>query len=469
MRKVNFKLSLKQFYVMKKQIHGHKMLPLILVVTFSSFLAGCEKDFFDNDHESTSDKASHVSSTVATDWYALQLQMIIKANPSLNPILLNRAWGYIGIGLYESVRPGIKNSVSLSQKLYQMPPMPAKENNNGYSWEVSANAALAKLIRSFYPAAIVSSNEQRIDSLEAAHNESLRPGVESAVFSRSQAFGHAIADAVIVWSQTDNSNLANTGYVPPVFPGAWEPTPPAFANGLCPYFGNTRPFLQQHLQVVAPPFVHAYSEEPGADFYKMEKAMYDLSQSLTQEQKNIALYWNDVGVGVGYSPPGHSVSILTQILKQKNIDLGKAAVAYAKTGIALNDASIAGFKSKYKYNVLRPVTYIKKVIDPSWSPLIGTPPHPEYPAAHAFLTQAFMETMTGMFGENFTFTDNTYGTKYGGPRTFPSFKAAAEECGMSRSYGGIHRPPSIEAGLQLGKHIGQGVNDLQLVPSSKFE
>jgi hypothetical protein len=454
---------------MKKQIHGHQMLSLILVVTFSSFLAGCERDFFDKDHESTSDKASHVSSAVATDWYALQLQMIIKANPALSPILLNRAWGYIGIGLYESVRPGIKNSVSLSQKLYQMPPMPAKENNNGYSWEVSANAAMAKLIRSFYPAAIVSANQQRIDSLEAAYNNSLRPGVESAVFSRSQAFGHAIADAVIVWSQTDNSNLTNTGYVPPVFPGAWEPTPPAFANGLCPYFGNTRPFLQQHLQVVAPPFVHAYSEEPGSDFYKMEKAMYDLSQSLTQEQKDIAMYWNDVGVGIGYTPPGHSVAILTQILKQKNVDLGKAAVAYAKTGIALNDASIAGFKSKYKYNVLRPVTYIKKVIDPSWSPLIGTPPHPEYPAAHAFLTQAFMETMTGIFGKTFSFTDNTYGTKYGGPRTFPSFNAAAEECGLSRSYGGIHRPPSIEAGLQLGKHIGQGVNDLQLVPTTKFE
>ena len=452
---------------MKKQIRWHQMLKIILLVTFSHFMASCDKDIFDDDHGEggggTPGKASRASSAVATDWYALQLKMIIGANPSINPILLNRAWGYIGIGLYESVRPGIKNSVSLSQKLYQMPAMPQKEKNNGYSWEVSANAALAKLIRAFYPAAVITANQQRIDSLEAAYNDSLRPGVESAEFSRSQAFGHAIADAVIAWSQTDNSNLTNAGYVPPVFPGAWEPTPPAFANGLCPYFGNTRPFLQRHLQVVAPPFVHAYSEDPASDFYKMEKAMCDVSQSLTQEQKNIALYWNDVGVGVGYSPPGHSVSILTQILKQKNIDLGKAAIAYAKTGIALTDASIAGFKSKYTYNMLRPVTYIKKVIDSTWTPLITTPPHPEYPAAHAFLTQAFMQTMTGIFGENFSFTDNTYGSKYGGPRTFPSFNAAAEECGMSRNYGGIHYPPSIAAGLQLGKQIGQGVNNLQLV------
>jgi hypothetical protein len=451
---------------MKKQIDGHQMLAIILLAATSLFMVSCEKDIFDDDSTDdggTRGNASRASSAVATDWYALQLQMIINANPPINTILLNRAWGYIGIGLYESVRPGIKNSVSLSQRLYQMPPMPEKEKNNGYSWEVTANAALAKLISSFYPAAVISSNQQRIDSLETCYNDSLRPGVESAVFLRSQAFGRAIADAVIAWSQTDNSNLTNAGYVPPVFPGAWEPTPPAFANGLCPYFGNTRPFLQQHLQVVAPPFVHAYSEDPSSNFYKMEKAMYDLSQSLTQEQKNIALYWNDVGVGVGYSPPGHSVAILTQILRQKNIDLGKAAIAYAKTGIALTDASIAGFKSKYTYNMLRPVTYIKKVIDPSWSPLIGTPPHPEYPAAHAFLTQAFMQTMTGIFGENFSFIDNTYGSKYGGPRTFSSFNAAAEECGMSRNYGGIHYPPSIAAGLQLGKQIGQGVNDLKLI------
>jgi hypothetical protein len=451
---------------MKQQIRGHQMLTIILLVTFSHFIASCDKDNFDH-HPSgegnSPGKASLASSAVATDWYALQLQMIIKANPSLSPILLNRAWGYIGIGLYESVRPGIKNSVSLSQKLYQMPVMPQKENNNGYSWEVSANAALQKLITAFYPAAVITANQQRIDSLAAAYNDSLRPSVGSAVFLRSQAFGHAIADALIAWSQTDNSNLTNVGYLPPVFPGAWEPTPPAFANGLCPYFGNTRPFLEQHLQVIAPPFVHQYSEDPASDFYKMEKTMCDVSQSLTQEQKNIAFYWNDVGVGVGYSPPGHSVSILTQILKQKNIDLGGAAIAYAKTGIALTDASIAGFKSKYTYNMLRPVTYIKKVIDPAWTPLITTPPHPEYPAAHAFLTQAFMQTMTGIFGENYSFTDNTYGSKYGGPRTFPSFNTAAEECGMSRNFGGIHYPPSIAAGLLLGKQIGEGVNNLQLV------
>jgi len=448
---------------MKKQIYSRITL-MIILVTLTFFIKSCDTSS-DNEDLSKSEqgKASREASTVVVDWYDLQLQMIIKANPAISPILLNRAFGYIGIGLYESVRPGISKSVSLSEKLFEMPTMPDKENNNGYAWGVSANAALARLITNFYPEAVVTLNKQRIDSLEAAYNDSSSPSVQSEVFQRSQEFGRAIADAIIAWSKTDNSNLSNAAYVPPVFSGSWQPTPPAFANGLSPFFGNTRPFLEQNQQLLAPAFIYAYSEDPASDFYKMEKGMYDLSLALTVEQKNIASYWNDFGVGIGYTPPGHSISILTQILKNQETDLGKAATAYAKTGIALNDAAITCWKSKYTYNLLRPVTYIKKVIDPNWMPFLGTPAHPEYPAAHAYITGAFMQAMTGLFGENFSFTDHTYQSKFGGPRTYPSFNAAADECGQSRRYGGIHNPPSIETGLTLGRQIGLDINHIELV------
>ena len=445
---------------MKTQIKRYKMIAMIFLVIFTYSFESCDKYGFDSG--GLSNKANDESSAVAVGWYELQLKMTLTANPAISPLVANRTFGFIGIGLYESVKPGIKNSISLSEKLYQMPPMPEKENNNGYSWGVSANAALAKLVASFYPPAVVSANQQRIDSLEAAYNDLLKPKMKSAVFNRSQAFGRSVADAIIAWAQTDNSNLSNAGYTLPVFPGSWVPTPPAFANALSPFFESTRPFLEQNLEAISPPFIHDYSEVLGSDFYKMGKDLYDQSKALTTEQKNIALYWNDVGVGIGYLPPGHSVSILTQIVKNEKISLGEAAMAYAKTGIALHDAIIACWKSKFMHNLLRPVSYIQKVIDPSWTPTIITPPFPEYPAAHAFITAAFMQTMTGLFGDNYSFTDNTYQTKYGGPRTYSSFNAAAEECGMSRYYGGIHYLPSIEDGLELGKEIGLNVNSIQL-------
>src|SRR5258705_5907440 len=105
--------------------------------------------------------ALHESADVAIDWYKLQLRILLERNSSLN----GAYFGYLGIGLYESVRYGIKNSVSLSTQLYQMPEMPARENNNGYDWEASANAAMASLLRSFNTG-LTSANNASIDSLE---------------------------------------------------------------------------------------------------------------------------------------------------------------------------------------------------------------------------------------------------------------------------------------------------------------
>ncbi len=435
-------------------------MPLAFIAIFA--FSGCQKEIPDVAKQYNPPKiTSSESGDLATDWYTLQLDIIRKSNPTLSPVLLNRLFGYTGIGLYESVRPGIDKSVSLSTLLYQMPPMPQEESNQDYSWAISANAAMAKLTNYFYPPAVVALNKTRIDSIENANNNLLQLNIEPAVFARSQAFGQSIAEAIIAWSKTDNAVFANTGYVPPVFPGAWIPTPPLFGGAAAPYYGNTRPLLLGNLQSLTPAFPIEYSEVKGCDFYKMAKDVYDISKTLTEEQRNIALYWNDSGLG-SLTPPGHNMSILTQILSQKNCNLETAALAYAKTGIALYDAILVCWKSKYTHNLIRPVSYVQKVIDPLWLPLIGTPPHPEYPAAHSFVTGAFMTTMTGIFGDNYAFTDNTYQLNFGGPRSFSSFNVAASEAGESRRYGGIHYTPSITAGLKYGREIGARVSNLQL-------
>lgn len=448
---------------MKKNTLINLSISMMLLIAIMVYLPGCKKE---NPVEVTqvnksSVKAGSESGDLVTDWYTLQLDIIRKSDPALSPLLLNRLFGYTGIGLYESVRPGIDKSVSLSTLLNQMPPMPQKENNQNYSWAISANAAMAKLVNYFYPPGVVALNKSRIDSIENANNDQLKKNIEPAVFSRSQLFGQSVADAIIAWSKTDNAVFANTGYAPPVFPGSWIPTPPLFAGPAAPYFGNSRLFLKENLQSLTPPFPIPYSEVEGCDFYKMAKDVYDISKTLTEEQRNIALYWNDSGVG-SFTVPGHSISILTQILAQKNCSLETAAIAYAKTGIAFYDAAVVTWKSKYSYNLIRPVSYIRKVIDPAWSPLIGTPPHPEYPAAHAFITGAVMKVMTGLFGENYAFTDHTYQLKFGGPRSYSSFNVAAEESGESRRYGGIHYTPSIIAGLKYGREVGTRINNLQL-------
>jgi hypothetical protein len=117
-----------------------KIFFLAAIISGMVAINSCDKDDPDFDQP-----VKGASAQVAIDWYKLQLRILLERNSTLNGVY----FGYIGIGLYEAVRHELKNSVSLSTKLHQMPVMPAKEKNNGYNWEVSANAAMASMLRSF--------------------------------------------------------------------------------------------------------------------------------------------------------------------------------------------------------------------------------------------------------------------------------------------------------------------------------
>lgn len=428
---------------------------LLLLPAISTFITGCQKFDFWNRHENRYQKIPDAQ--VATDWYRLQLRFLLERNSTLN----GAYFGYLGIGLYESLQPGIKDGLSFSAKLYQMPTMPAVEDHKNYDWIESANAAMASLLR-YYNTGLTTANLASIDSLENAYNQKLNQGGGTESFARSQAFGKSIATAIYNWSLTDNFNPSNAGYVAPVFPGAWVPTPTAFANPVFPYISQARPFLAENASAIAPPPAFAYSEDPNSDFYKMMKQDYDVFNALTQEQKDIALFWVDQGNGTGYTPPGHDFSIITQAIEQTHVNLAIAAEIYAKAGIAERDATIVCFRSKYKYNQLRPVTYIQKLIDPAWLPFIPTPPHPEYPAAHAMITGAVMATAEKILGDNVKITDHSYDFRGWTPRTFNSLFQAAENAGISRLYGGIHCLPSINTGFDLAHDLGGKIGEIKL-------
>jgi hypothetical protein len=446
---------------MKKRI----LLSLSILVLLFSCQKETQKDIEDTLQPKTvasTPKAEHESSAVATDWYRLQIRILLERNSALNTTLY---WSYIGMGLYEAVRPGIKGAISFSgAPLYKkMPAMPEPENNQGYSWPVSANAALASMVRSFFTG-LTAANKASIDSLEAAYNEKLGPAQTSEVFDRSQRYGQSIATAMYNWSLSDDLNVTNIGYTPPApFPGSWQPTPPAFqAIPVNPFVQNATPFLVEDLTAISPKFPLAYSEIPGSPFYNMVKQVYDVNKALTPEQRAIALFWVDQGNGIGYTPAGHDFLFITQAIEQSHASLGTAAEVYAKAGIANREGIMVTFRSKYANFLVRPVTYIQKVIEPGWLPVFPTPPHPEYPAAHAMGTGTVMEAVERVLGPNITVTDHSYDFRGFAPMTFSSIFNYAEMAGISRNYGGIHYLISINTGLQMAKEIGSRVGDIKL-------
>lgn len=107
-----------------------------------------------------------------------------------------------------------------------------------------------------------------------------------------------------------------------------------------------------------------------------------------------------------------------------------------------------------------PITYVTEAIDPTWTPLIATPPFPEYPSGHSVQSAAAAQVLTDMFG-NVAFTDHSHDSRSLAPRSFTSFADAAEEAAISRLYGGIHFRSAIANGLEQGKCIGQKVTALR--------
>jgi hypothetical protein len=141
-------------------------------------------------------------------------------------------------------------------------------------------------------------------------------------------------------------------------------------TALQPYWGANRPLVLPSGAICSPGPPPAYSDEIGSPFYTEANEYYEAAGSLSAEQEAIARFWSD-DPGQTASPPGHS--ILSHVATMLELSLAGAAEAYAKVGIAVADAFIACWSTKYRDNLLRPVTYIRDVIDQpgrrSWSRL----------------------------------------------------------------------------------------------------
>jgi len=407
--------------------------------------------------------ANEEPADVVYGWYKLMASIQLKTTPPQVTLQNIRNLSYVGVGLYEAVNPGIRGAVSLSSKLYQMPDMPAAEHE-AYSWSASANAALASLFRQLL-GGLTDANKASMDSLEKVYNDLLKSHMPDAVFTRSQTFGRSIATAIYNWSTTDNFSTSAVGYVLPVFPGSWVPTPPAFAPPLGPFIKDSRPFLESSLTSALPPTPLPYSEDPSSSFYKAAKELYDIGNALTPEQKTIAHWWADFGgPGIGYLAGIHPLLIVTDVLQSKNVKLGQAAEIYAKASIAMRDGIFRTWRCKFHYNLIRPVTYINNIIDPAWASYLPTPPYPEYTSGLVSLYAPSMQVLKRTFGD-IPITDNTYVFRGDAPRSFDSFSKLVEEVALSRIYGGIHYRFTQNISVEFNTNFGDEVADIKLTLS----
>lgn len=287
---------------------------------------------------------------------------------------------------------------------------------------------------------------------------------DGSVKTRAVQLGRLTAARVLA-ERADDGWDAVVIYTPGSAPGGWRPTPPGFLPALLPQWPFVTPFVLPSGDALRPDGPPALpSTDYSEAFAEVASVGSKTSATRTAEQTQIALFWADGG-GTE-TPPGHWNRIAHDVSISRSLSPRENATLFALLNVALADAAIAAWDAKYAHNFWRPVAAIREagtdgndatMPDPTWEPLITTPPFPSYVSGHSTFSGAAAELLSRFFGtDEIRFTTTSDGLP-GIVREFASFTAAAREAGVSRIYGGIHYSFDDLAGQRLGREIADEV------------
>lgn len=382
-----------------------------------------------------------------------------------SPPVASRIYAYTSLAQYEAVRFIDSSSVSFAANLKGFPALPQPESGKRYNYILAASKAFCTVA---YNVKIFADTVLRVyeDSLYAGYRATL----PQDVYDRSIAFGDTIGKLILSRAKKDmyketRGMAKNLGSKDD---GKWQPTPPDYLDGAEPWWSMIKPFTLDTSSQFRPMPPLAFSKDSTSPFYKMVFDVYQKGKTLTEEEKTIARYWDDNPFVMEHSghlmfgnkkitPGGHWMGITSIACHKVNADAVKTAEAYALTSMALFDAFISCWDAKYVYNYVRPVTLINDWMEKGWNSFLQTPAFPEYTSGHSTITGAASTVLTYLFGDNFSFHDNSDSAYIGMTRDFSSFKKAAAEASISRMYGGIHYRNSLDTGLAKGALVGENV------------
>jgi hypothetical protein len=373
-----------------------------------------------------------------------------------------RSYGYITVGMYESLVDMIPELTSLDGQLkeYVRPKVKSKKVN----WMIVANETDYQLLSYFYRA-MPPSNQKHLYALYDSIQQKFSLQEKKKTVERSKKYAKTISDAIIAWSKKDGGDDGFERNYPPDFEpetclSCWSRTFPGYLTAQVPFWGTNRPMLSGSQNVAADLEIFPFDTVPETLMYNEALSVLENSKKNNPKYEIIAEYWNDAA-GYSGTPSGHFFTIAQHVAIQQDITLDKALELYVKLGVAVNEAFISSFGLKYKFSFIRPITYIQRYIDPNFNSRLASPPFPEFPSGHSFQSGAASEVMKSIFGDTTTFTDYTNSPRKdidGNPRTYSSFTEMSEEISISRFYGGIHFRKTLDISLEYGRKIGRYVS-----------
>ena len=391
-----------------------------------------------------------------------QLNNVVLEN-NFPPMIASRNYVYANIAAYEVMVLGDNRFQSLSGQIKHLPAFPGVDTA-GADLAYAALLAFCKTGEAVtFPEGSMQNYVDELDSMAAAAHMS------NKMKKASRMIADSVANHILRWSKKDNYLQLRTApkYTVTEEEGRWVPTPPMYAQAIEPHWMEMRPMLMDSASQFKPTPCPVYDvKNKSSQYYQYLLEVKKIGDSLTDEQKHIAEFWDDNPFKMNvsghvmfatkkFSPPGHWMNIVGIAAKKAGADFSTTVAAYTETSIALYDAFISCWDEKFRSNCVRPETVINKYIAPNWQPFIQTPPFPSHTSGHATISAAAAEVMTQWFGDHLSFTDTSsleFGIK---SREIKSFRLAAKEAAMSRLYGGIHYRFDNEHGTEAGTILGE--------------
>jgi hypothetical protein len=379
-----------------------------------------------------------------------------------SPPVASRIYAYPNIAAYEILRLEHPHYKSLKGQINSFQGIPLPDTSEIYCYPLAANHSFAVVGR-----ALIFSEEKMNNYISQLHEKYQEIGVPNDVFKRSIKYAERVSKEILKWANEDNYKQTRTFTKYTVRPETmyWKPTPPDYMEGIEPHWNKIRTFVLDSANQFIPVKPKQFSMDTTSDFYKELVEVYDVGVGLSEEQIEIAKFWDCnpyVSHHAGHAmfatkkitPGGHWIGITDIATKKSNADLMETVNAFTRVSISLHDAFVSCWDEKWRSILVRPETLINEYIDDSWAPLLQTPPFPEYTSGHSVISTAAAITLTDIFGEQFQFMDSTeyeYGLP---PREFNSFLEASQEAAISRLYGGIHYRMAIVNGVDQGRDVG---------------
>ena len=399
-----------------------------------------------------------------------------------SPPVASRIYNYSNIAAYEVMckttpagREGNDEYKSLAGQLTDLDSVPSPSSKENINYKLAALVAYLDVGKELI------FSENRIISYRDSLYDTWK-NLNKKTFEESKKYGLQVAQHIKDWIDTDNYKETRTM---PKFTvstedaSRWQPTPPDYMDGIEPHWSKIRPMVIDSSGQFKPKKHPEFSLEKGTKFYNELMEVYEIGKKIKQdgddsEEVAIAQFWDCnpyVSTHKGHlmfatkkiTPGAHWIGICKIACRNEKADFDRTIFAYTKTSIAITDAFISCWEEKYNSNLIRPETIINQYLDENWSPALQTPPFPEYTSGHSVVSGAASEALTNIFGDNFSFDDDTE-VPYGLPvRSFTSFNQAADEAAVSRLYGGIHYRAACDVGLKQGRDLGTFViNNLQM-------